>query len=493
MAQGTLYVDAEVEPSMAANPLDERNLVAGWQQDRWSSGGARGSVAAVSRDGGLSWNRSAIAFTRCAGGNTSNGGDYARASDPWVTFSPDGTAYQSALAFNGFSLQPGSSGAVLVSRSSDAGVTWSAPTALIEDGADAFDDKSSITADPLDAHFVYAVWDRISKGGNGPTWFARSIDHGDSWESARVIYDPGAHNQTIANLVVVLPNGTLINLFDELRTVATGTTTSTIEVVRSTDRGVTWSAAIKVADSLAVGTRDPQTGAPVRDGSIVPQIAVGPGGNLFVVWQDSRFSNGVHDAIALARSDDGGFTWSAPLRVSAAPNVAAFTPSVHVRGDGVIGVSYYDFRADTSDRNSLFTEYWLARSTDARSWQESQVAGPFDLSIAPLADATDESGWFLGDYQALASIGTVFVPLFARTNESAAANRTDVFAAPAVSVAGNVSMLAWQLRALSPVRATSFVATAETTRRVSANIVRNMESRLPGWHALMKPRTGAAP
>ena len=36
------------------------------------------------------------ALSRCTGGNAANGGDYPRASDPWVTIAPDGTAYQIA-------------------------------------------------------------------------------------------------------------------------------------------------------------------------------------------------------------------------------------------------------------------------------------------------------------------------------------------------------------------------------------------------------------
>jgi hypothetical protein len=58
---------------------------------------------------------------------------------------------------------------------------------------------------------------------------------------------------------------------------------------------------------------------------LVAEIAVGMGGSLFVVWQDSRFSNGARDAIALARSDDGGFTWSAP------GGSMLFCPSPHFR------------------------------------------------------------------------------------------------------------------------------------------------------------------
>ena len=35
---------------------------------------------------------------------------------------------------------------------------------LIADGADAFNDKNTLTADPAHARFVYAVWDRLVAG-----------------------------------------------------------------------------------------------------------------------------------------------------------------------------------------------------------------------------------------------------------------------------------------------------------------------------------------
>jgi len=119
-------------------------------------------------------------------------------------------------------------------------------------------------------------------------------------------------------------------------------------------------------------------------------------------------------------------TWSAPARVNSVPNSQAFTPSVTVRADGTVGVSYYDFRSDTSDPSNLPTEYWLARSIDnGLTWSEVRVAGPFDLALAPNA-----LGLFLGDYQGLTSSGTNFVPLFAQTTRDGPANRNDIFAKP---------------------------------------------------------------
>src|SRR5258708_969730 len=49
---GTVSVNAEVEPYVAANPHTAGNIIGVWQQDRWNNGGAQGPA------GGLSLKRS---------------------------------------------------------------------------------------------------------------------------------------------------------------------------------------------------------------------------------------------------------------------------------------------------------------------------------------------------------------------------------------------------------------------------------------------------
>jgi len=411
---GTVYPGAEVEPHIAVNPVNPNNLVGAWQQDRYSNGAARGVVTGASFDGGVTWTLRSIPVSACTGGS------YARGTDPWVSFSPDGTAHQTVLGVTG-STDDGVSG-VIVSRSTDGGLTWSAPIEVIRDGAGFFNDKQTLTADPTDARYVYAAWDRLvttgTGTGSGPTMFARSTNGGVSWEAARAIYNPGSGDQTIGNVVHVLPNGTLVNLMTVIRSGA-----RTLAVIRSTDKGVTWSAPVTLSNLGALGARDPVTNAPIRDGAIIPQMAVGPDGTLHVVWQDARFTL-LRDAIAYTRSTDGGATWSTPVRVNSNPQVVAFTPQVHVRVDGMVGVTYYDLRSDTTSTANLLTDFWLARSFDGVTFTEQRVADAFDISVAPNA-----GGYFLGDYTGLTSVGMTFIAFFGKANSGAANNRTDIFAA----------------------------------------------------------------
>ena len=429
---GAVHAGAEVEPSLAIDPLDPAHLVAAWQQDRWTNGGANGLLTAVSRDGGRTWTRGSAPFSRCTGGTAGNGGDYDRATDPWLSFAADGTMYQSALVFD--DAHGRGRKAVLVSRSTDGGERWSAPVALASDSDPAFGlDKETVTADPGDALVVYAVWDRLTRqtdpdktSATGPAWFARSTDGGRSWEPARAIYDPGADAQTISNQIVVLRDGTLVNLFVILLKASSETPDGTIAILRSSDKGASWSQPIPVAALLSVGTVDRKGGTAVRSGAVVPSIALDPStGALYVAWQDARFSSGARDGIALAHSADGGLTWSAPVQVNRAPAAQAFTPAVAVAKSGRVAVAYYDFRADDpNDSSRLLTSVWRASSIDGgRTWNEVLLGGPFNLRDAPRAGGA----FFLGDYVAQVGGGDDFTSLFVMSG-SGSTGQTDVYA-----------------------------------------------------------------
>jgi len=199
----------------------------------------------------------------------------------------------------------------------------------------------------------------------------------------------------------------------------------------------------------------------------------------------------VRDAVVLSRSFDGGLTWSTPARVNRDPLVPAFIPTVAIRDDGTIGVTYYDFRSNTLDANELATDYWLAQSTDGITWRESRVAGPFDYGIAPNAN-----GLFIGDYMGLVSRGTEFLAFFAVANNGNAGNRSDVaFASvtsPGTPVPGAVAAKAsfgpdddpnaYRTEARGPMMVGSALAA-----RFDAAIRQAMQDRVPGWISPAQP------
>jgi hypothetical protein len=246
---------------------------------------------------------------------------------------------------------------------------------------------------------------------------ARTTDGGDTWEPARIIYNLGTHNQTIGNQIVVLPNGTLVNLFNLIRNDNKGKIRGfNVAVIRSSDKGVTWDANATLVSNLQfVQVTDPDTGAAVRTGDIIPEVAVDrTTGALYATWQDGRWANGAYSHVAFSQSTDGGRTWTPPVKIDKAPtSVSAFTPSIAVAANGTVGVAYYDFRNNDASPG-LPTDYWFTSCTSSctspSSWSETHVDGSFNMENAPVA-----RGYFLGDYQGIATAGNTFSLLFARS------------------------------------------------------------------------------
>jgi hypothetical protein len=289
-------------------------------------------------------------------------------------------------------------------------------------------------------------------------------------------------SQTLGNRIVVLANGTLVNLFTQIDTVG-GTSSAWLGIVRSTDKGLTWGAPVRIADARGIGARDAQSGQAIRDGAQIPSVAVASDGAIWVAWQDARFSNGARDAVAVSRSTDGGGTWSTPVAVNKRLDVAAFTPTLATRADGTVALLHYDLRTDTSTTATPASTWLLTTRDNGTTWSEFAVLAPFDMANAPNA-----RGLFLGDYQGLVSANGTFVPLIGVAT-GATTNRTDIVAVRMPANLASSLASAGERRAFA-LRAPLDEATdARLHAATHASIVRTMERRVPGWAA----RVGASP
>ncbi len=229
------------------------------------------------------------------------------------------------------------------------------------------------------------------------------------------------------------PDGTVIAFFTEILVQRNGSLIFNIALKRSVDHGFSFLPTngrivahrlFTLAIDNPVGTFTPDDREGIRDAGILFDTAVDPNnGNLYLVWQDSRFSRGVIDEIAFSMSRDGGRHWTRPVKINQTPNLsnqfreAAFIPTIAVNADGILAVTYYDFRNDDSsgeltDQFALFCNPASSNCSRARNWgQEKRLTDePFDMLDAPVAPAA--RGHFVGDYVGLESASADVHPAY---------------------------------------------------------------------------------
>ena len=134
-----------IEPAIAVNPRNPRNIVATWKQDLSGPFNARDDLVASSLDGGRSWRRTTIpGLTRCTGGTSDT------ASDPWVSAGGDGTVYFGGQAGDVSSDPPPI--AIVASHSGDGGRHWATPARR------GGNEQPAITASPTLRRHAYMTW-----------------------------------------------------------------------------------------------------------------------------------------------------------------------------------------------------------------------------------------------------------------------------------------------------------------------------------------------
>jgi hypothetical protein len=231
---------------------------------------------------------------------------------------------------------------------------------------------------------LFAVWEDGRNGGvyNRDVYFSRSADGGVTWLSpdVRVIDDPVAHVENQVSPDIVWDpthggaNGRLYAVWqDGRRGSCPAACNYDIYFAYSDDLGNTWLPAganndIRLNDDVGTAAQ------------LNPSIAVGPppGGvgpnRVYVVWQDQRNGN---DDVYLARSDDGGISWTPNYFVTDDPDMTAqnqTAPTVGVENQfGIVYVGWEDWR------NKLHPEIYVMWS-----WNGGQTFGiDIPVSVPP--------------------------------------------------------------------------------------------------------------
>jgi hypothetical protein len=395
--------------------------------------------------------------------------NYQRASDPWVSIGPGtpgdpasgSTVYSDSISFDQTPFgtdATAADNAVGAAVSYDGGATWSNVQTVIADPcvspqssappgytcnsskAYVFNDKNSITADPTIPGVAYAVWDRLvapPASGNGfvherayfgQAYMSKTTDFGRTWSTPQTLTSLASEDQTIANQVVVNhQTGQLYDFFTLIQNASNsgGHRGLSVAYITATDHGTTWSkpqvvAALETAGVSDANNLNPHTNsppAPSRTGDIIPEPAINPStGQLYVVWQDSRFNGFTNDEAVISTSTDGGGTWSAPALVNDHTGQPAYNASVSVSPTGTVGVTYLQWATTVSgnEPTTVDIKHSLTpgSSTTAPTFDSATVVdGPFNNLAAP-----DAGGYFLGDYAGLVYNATGFVPFYVKTN-----------------------------------------------------------------------------
>jgi hypothetical protein len=149
--------------------------------------------------------------------------------------------------------------------------------------------------------------------------------------------------------------------------------------------------AVAIASGTSNGSQKGSNGKfPDHEAGTVDS-GTGPGhhfGRLYVAW--AEFSGSGRSPIDLAYSDDDGLRWSGPIRVSDASHQFDQDATPRVAPDGSVYVSFINGPNEKSTKNNAAM---VAKSTDGgKTWSASYVAAPIPNPATSLPNALYRGG-----------------------------------------------------------------------------------------------------
>jgi BNR repeat-like domain len=372
-ASNTTNHATEVEPDTFSNGS---TIVAAYQVGRIFDGGACAIGFATSSDNGTHWTSGLLpGITKYAGGGPND-----RATDASVAYDAKHNVWLiSSLTL----LEAGGvhGNAVVTSRSTDGGLTWSNPVTTAT-GGDL--DKNWIVCDNLSTTHggnCYTEWD--NHGAGNLLQMSTSTDGGLIWSK------PATNNTgVIGGQPVVRPDGTVIVPIANANETAIG-------AFNSTNGGTSWSGVTTIT-TISHHT----VAGSLREGAL-PSAEIDGAGTVYVTWADCRFRRScrANDIVITHSLNATGTSWSTVSRVPIDPTnsgIDHFIPGLAVNkttagASAQLGLTYYFYPSGTTQLSVGFTS-----SSDAGStWSTAQtIASGMPSTWA----ATTSQGRMVGDY-----------------------------------------------------------------------------------------------
>lgn len=447
-------IPLQTEPHLAVNPNDPQHLIVSTIDYNFPS-----ASTYVSFDGGDIW-EGPFQSPFLLDDRTSGG-------DPVVAFDREGDSHLATISIGveEFTFGPivtfSLVSSIAVSSSDDGGFSWSDPISTSRSSVDTRDleldslgrlrgtlatsflDKPWITVGPSpndpnrDVIYVtythFEVLFQILWVGEVPTFLptstetrielVRSEDKGQTWSEpvsvsptvARVygeVDDAGAPGVFGTDRVVqgaqpvVNSDGSVFVAWLDTTDDASMEGDGEIWVARSDDGGETFEDPVVAAEFEEIGFR-PRTSFFRYWGSAFPQLAIGPDGDLYVVYTGRDSSRPRDDGdIFLVRSLDDGETWTEPARLNDdGGDALQFFPSVDVGPGGTVHVMWGDMRDDPTQ--TRYHIYYTSSDDQGATWGFEMEEEGFSVGDARVSDFASNPnfgfpfGVFIGDYFSL--------------------------------------------------------------------------------------------
>lgn len=371
-------------------------VVSAFQTGRFFDGGASNIGFATSQDRGKTWVHGFLPSTTV---NSTPAGPYDRVSDPTVAYD----AKHGAWLITSLGLEGGTGVAVLVSRSTDGGLSWGDPVTVST--TTGFYDKTWIACDntKTSPHYgnCYATWDEVFAGDLLLT--STSSDGGKTWGAKKATQDSatGLGGQPLAQ-----PSGDVV-------VPALSAFADQILAYKSGNGGTSWGASTLVANISEHGVAGNLRTLPL------PSAEVDAAGKVYVVWQDCRFRAGCASNDIVMSTSTNGTTWTSPVRIPIDPTsstVDHFIPGIAVDrksagGTARLALTYYFYpNANCTESTCQLSVGFVSSVDGGATWSAPQtLAGP--MAVTDLANTSQ--GFMVGDYISTSFAGAKAVPVFA--------------------------------------------------------------------------------